>query len=189
MCGRFYFDPVDLRESWDVLNPVKKKEYSPGMDIYYREKGSGFQKDLWGIRVDFLNRPIINSRIDKLYPSGFFLEDYKERRCIIPASFFFEWKKSGKANTRYEIGIQEESYFYLGGLYRYNEEGKKEISILTLDSFGEMGSIHHRMPVVLNPEEGDFFLEENHENLYQKLIEKKPDFFFRQKDPEQLNFL
>ncbi|MDO5649534.1 MAG: SOS response-associated peptidase family protein [Gallicola sp.] len=189
MCGRFYLDPEDIRELRTLYSLRDKKEYSPGMEIYYREKGSGFQKDLWGIQTDFLNRLIINSRIEKLYPAGFFLEDFIERRCIIPASYFFEWKKSGKTKTRYEIGVKESSYFYLAGLYRLNEEGKKELSILTNSSFGEMESIHHRMPILLRPSEGDSYLEESPEILIKELWKIKPDFIFRQKDPEQLGFL
>lgn len=188
MCGRFYLDPEDIREARESFNNLKKKEYSPGMEILYREE-IDYRTDMWGIKVDFMNRPIINSRIEKIYPHGFFMEDFEERRILIPASSFYEWKKSGKTNTRYEIGLKDRPYFYLGGLYRLNEEGNRELSILTGASFGEMETIHHRMPIILNPDEGDAFLKESPEILFKELQKIKPEFSFKQKDPEQLRFI
>lgn len=190
MCGRFYLDLGDL---WDLIGDIEesenRKEYSPGMDILYQDKNEEFKWDRWGIQVDFLNRPIINSRIEKLYESGFFLEDFEQRRILIPANSFFEWKKRGKTNTRYEIGLEDNPVSFLGGLYRLNEEGKREISILTMASFGDMEKIHHRMPILLKKDERKHFLEEEGKFLVRELLELKPNFHFTQKDPEQLGFL
>lgn len=189
MCGRFSIDFDLLFETGLCLSSrTDKVEYFPGMEIYHRGEEEEYSKGVWGIEVDFMKGKIINSRTEKIYTSKFFLDDFIYRRCIIPASSFYEWRKRGEVNTKYEIKTKT-PFFYLAGLYRLNSEGVRTLSVLTTKSFGKMGEIHSRAPVVLHPGQEESFLKEDPESLIKKLVEQRVDFRISSKGPEQITFI
>jgi len=84
-----------------------------------------------------------------------------ERRCLIVASGYYEWKQApGGRKTKYEFSLPDKSLFYLAGCYRV-ERGSSDFSfvILTREATTEFSAIHGRMPVVLTSEQADGWLE------------------------------
>ena len=83
-----------------------------------------------------------------------FRECWQRRRCIIPASFYFEWehltKPDGTKETgdKYAIQPAGATVTWLAGLYRM-ENGYPFFTILTRPPVGEVGRIHDRMPLIL----------------------------------------
>ena len=79
-----------------------------------------------------------------------FSSSLKQRRCVIPSTGFFEWKKvEGKKNKeKYLFNIPGSNMVYMAGIY--NEfEGEEKYVILTTGANASMKNIHHRMPVIL----------------------------------------
>jgi len=77
-----------------------------------------------------------------------FKDGLKNRRCLIPASSYFEWEKREKEKIKYDIRPVGNGMLYMAGLYRI--EGNKAVfTILTREPAESIAFIHDRMPVIL----------------------------------------
>src|SRR5262249_54379521 len=80
-----------------------------------------------------------------------FKEAWQHRRCIVPATGFYEWK-SGKPAQPYLITLATGQLFWMAGLF-----SRGEVTILTGPASGFIRSIHDRQPVVLPERELDWW--------------------------------
>jgi putative SOS response-associated peptidase YedK len=113
---------------------------------------------VWGFSVPGLKSPLLNARVESAASKPTFKECWKRRRCVIPASYYFEWlhyEEHGKMRTgdRYAISPRGAEITWLAGLYRI-EEGYAGFrypvfTVLTREPVPELRRIHNRMPVVL----------------------------------------
>lgn len=92
-----------------------------------------------------------------------FRDSMKQRRCLIPADGFYEWKLIGpKKKQAFNIGMADDGLFAFAGLWdRWkNPEGKviESCTILTTQANALLKDIHSRMPVILCPEDYDLWL-------------------------------
>ncbi|MBR0507304.1 MAG: SOS response-associated peptidase family protein, partial [Clostridia bacterium] len=75
-----------------------------------------------------------------------------ERRCLIPASRYFEWKKTdADRKTRFAFSAETGDPLYLAGLYVRTSDNRRLpcFSILTQDAEKSIREIHPRMPVLV----------------------------------------
>lgn len=142
---------------------------------------------VWGLVPPWAETPalgsqMINARSETLSFKVSFKSALKHRRCIIPASGFFEWKPSGKSKQPYYIsrGVQSEQAFplLLAGLWEvWHGEGGEEMrtcTIITTSSNKDMSPIHNRMPVIFDPATAKQWLSEDLEQKYAKTLVKIP---------------
>lgn len=99
---------------------------------------------------------LVNARSETAGVKPTFSEAWERRRCIIPASWYFEWEHflspNGKKKTGDKYIIQAKGdVTWLCGLYRI-EGGLPEFVVLTREPSEELARIHDRMPLIL-PEE------------------------------------
>ncbi|MFQ9333532.1 MAG: SOS response-associated peptidase family protein, partial [Finegoldia magna] len=85
MCSRFELNisKLDLLKRYNKKHIAKfnpKTEVFPGQQILTLCDDFDYMR--WGIDVDFMKKSIINSRIEKIYTSKFFKEDFEYRRCL-----------------------------------------------------------------------------------------------------------
>lgn len=96
---------------------------------------------------------MINARAESVFQKTSFRNAIRRKRCIVPVSGFYEWKKDGKLRRPYLIMQPSDEPFALAGLWEHNEavpEGPLEtFTIITTTANGTMQPIHDRMPVVL----------------------------------------
>ena len=113
---------------------------------------------LWGFTAKGADRPIVNARVESAAQKPLWQESWKAHRCVIPASWYFEWEHiptpSGKtrAGDKYMIQPQGSELCYLAGLYRIEEfRGFKYpvFAVLTREPGRELARLHDRMPVIL----------------------------------------
>ena len=113
---------------------------------------------VWGFHVKGLDRPLINARVETAAAKPSFRESWARRRCIVPASWYFEWehftRTDGKVITgdRYAIQPAGSGLCFLAGLYRIEEErglSYPVFTILTREPGEELRSLHDRMPLIL----------------------------------------
>ena len=115
---------------------------------------------IWGFSMsDFENTkrsaPLINTRIETAASKPTWKESYTRRRCIIPASYYFEWQRiktsdgRSKPGDRYIVQPEGSPIAFMAGVYRMEGEFP-HFSILTREP--EPGFIHDRMPVLLKRE-------------------------------------
>ena len=99
---------------------------------------------------------LFNAKSETLAKSSAFREPFKKRRCIVPVSGYYEWKKEGIIKVPYYIEPREEAGFAFAGLWD-RWQGSEQIidscTIITAAAPGSMKAIHNRIPVHLSKEQ------------------------------------
>lgn len=96
----------------------------------------------------------MNARTETAASKPTFKDDWLKHRCIVPASWYYEWEhrlgNDGKKHTgeKYMIQLQDSTMTWLCGLYRI-EEGLPHFVILTREPGEGIRFIHDRMPLIL----------------------------------------
>lgn len=104
---------------------------------------------------------MINAVGETLTEKPSFRTPFKKRRCLIPASGFYEWKATGeKAKQPYYIRISGHEVFSFAGLWEHweGDGGIDSCTIITTGANDTVRAIHNRMPVILEPKDYDLWL-------------------------------
>lgn len=175
MCGRYALDAdIDLLIA-HYKAIIGEKEFQGDEEIFptntvpvirqIENRKIDFLK--WGFAPSFSKKPLINARGETVDTKPTFKNSFINKRCIIPATSFFEWEKVGDKKIRRRISIEQE-LFSMAGLYNsFYDDGKKyeAFTILTINSNDQMSHIHERMPVILSKENEDIWLDSDNKNI------------------------
>jgi putative SOS response-associated peptidase YedK len=105
----------------------------------------------------------INARAETAATTASFREPFKSQRCLIPADGFYEWLRNGKAKQPYCFEVNDGEPFAFAGLWdRWrNQQGEivESCTILTTTPNSLLLDIHDRMPVILDPDNYDLWLD------------------------------
>ena len=120
---------------------------------------------IWGFTLEQSSKPLINCRIETADQKPIWKGSWFRRRCVIPASWYYEWgippSEIGYRNANEQHTIKKEKYAiqpegseitYLAGLYRFEEHRGVQIpmfAVITRQSVAPISSIHDRMPLIL----------------------------------------
>ena len=113
---------------------------------------------IWGFDVPGIKHRVANARCETAKEKKSFQESWALHRCIIPASWYYEWEHvlspSGESRTgrRYTVQPRDEEMTCLCGLYRM-ENAFPHFVILTREAGGAVSSLHNRMPLILPEKE------------------------------------
>lgn len=175
MCGKYYADREfiphlsslfkdigvtpdrELREEWEKVlleeddsetftdvNPTDK-----AITISLSDGGLVASKMKWGFRDPYHDTLVINARSESAAEKQMFAESIRERRCVIPASGYYEWDRS---RSRYRFRRPDGGLVLLAGIYR-NELAEPHFTILTAEANDCMKPVHPRMPVTIGQDE------------------------------------
>ena len=112
---------------------------------------------------------MINARSETASTKPAFREALKSRRCLIPADAFYEWQRTGKAKQPYCFEVGEGEWFAFAGIWdRWKDAGGKTVetcSILTTTPNAVTTAVHDRMPVILDPDGYDLWLDPGMTNV------------------------
>ena len=124
----------------------------------------------WGIpRVlgKDIVKELINTRADKAF-GGFWRKTVMNHRCLVPATGFYEWKKSKDGKIPFFIHPRDDELFAFAGIWSvWKDLDGKEIntySIMTTEPNKEMKSVHDRMPVILHKEDEASWIAPTHDD-------------------------
>lgn len=115
-----------------------------------------------------LKFPTFNARSESVFEKSTFKASARNRRCIIPASGYYEWRTEGKTKTPFYIHRSDESQLIsFAGLYSWwHEPGAGDdqgwhltCTMLTRDAVPHTKEIHDRLPVMLTESEFDQWLD------------------------------
>ena len=123
-------------------------------------------------------RPIRDylSRSEGIESSRVFAKAFRERRCLVPASWYYEWVGEKGSKTPLKIGLKTGEPLMMAGLWekRKEQDGgpKSACSIVTTEAVGALQELHPRMPLILPPEVQDAWLspETSQDDLLQLLV-------------------
>jgi|SRR5262245_19060022 len=165
MCGRASLtsSPEELEDEFglDAVPPLTPRyNIAPTERILaVRATGSGAREAVflrWGLVRPGSEeaRAPINLRLESLV-KGAMKATVRERRCIVPFSGFYEWKRAGKARQPFNVRRKDGKPFGVAGLWERLESGGLEplesCLVLTTAANGVVAPIHDRMPVILEP--------------------------------------
>jgi len=111
----------------------------------------------------------INARSETAATKPAFRDPLKFRRCLIPADGFYEWKRNGASKQPFCFEVNDGELFAFAGLWGgwKNAEGQwvKTCSILTTTPNAVTSTVHDRMPVILQPDSYDLWLDPSMTNV------------------------
>ena len=187
MCGRFTL-AIQL-ELWKERFGVEPADFDlrPRYNVAPTQqisviRNDGEQNNLammrWGL-VPFWAKEIdtkftmINARDDKILETRSYVGAFKARRCLIPATGFYEWKKGpGKSKQPMFIRLKPDEPFAFAGIWERwqnksdpDAENLLSCSIITTRPNSLMEPIHDRMPMILPGELYEEWLDPTNEDL------------------------
>lgn len=135
--------------------------------------GDGLIYMTWGYLPHYANNPgdsVINARGDQVLRNDAWNESFRERRCLVPADGYYEWSEDD--NTPYRIHREHGEPFLMAGLWREWQPSHEQLTlggntaadsmhtnaIITTDANNLVEPIHDRMPVIIEPQNADTYL-------------------------------
>lgn len=180
MCGRFVIDPTlqfserfqlrqipaDLFRSWTTYNAAPTQVLPVIVEDEAGERSALPMQ--WGLIPRWKpasgKRALapINARAETLFEKPMFRGLAKSRRCIVPASGFYEWRREGDRKQPYYITSQDGEAWGLAGLYDFSHDDGNDaegsFTIITTAANPLVATLHERMPVILPPEVEDAWM-------------------------------
>lgn len=194
MCGRFaFYSPSEATaalfgvETSHTVEP--RYNIAPTQFIAAIRDSEENQPELamlrWGLVPFWAKDPsigarMINARAETVAEKPSFRAAYRKRRCLILADGFYEWQKSADGKTPYLISLANGAPFAFAGLWEHwdnkdSDESLQTTTILTTAANDFMSQLHHRMPVVLQPDNAGRWLQGDM-NLVAEVAENSPAF-------------
>ena len=115
----------------------------------------------WAKDPDMGNR-LINARAETVHEKPSFRSSFRKRRCLVPADGFYEWQVRDQGKFPQYIRMRTGGLFAFAGLWSEWDSGQETLrtfTIITTAANRELESIHHRMPVILLPEQYDGWMD------------------------------
>jgi putative SOS response-associated peptidase YedK len=142
--------------------PWKGGEVCPGDVAPVLTAGGAARFMTWGFPSLYGKQPHINARSETAAGAITFRDAWLNRRCLVPATCYFEWKHPGaktgkKQREKYAFRLPDSPLLYMAGIYTTGGM----FAILTRAASHGISEIHDRMPVIIPKALATFWLEES----------------------------
>jgi len=183
MCGRYrlsrrkqiveeYFEaPSD--DDWEPRYNIAPTQPIPVIRQNPKELRRDMSLMRWGLIPSWATAlsgpPMINARSETAATMPAFRDPMKSRRCLVPADGFYEWQRKGNTKQPFCFEVNDGELFAFAGLWdRWKDPSGQWIrscSILTTTPNAVTASIHDRMPVILDPDCYELWLDPGMQNI------------------------
>jgi len=179
MCGRFAITLPDdaMVRLFDAapandLPPVPRYNICPTQPVAAVISADGHRRYgpmRWGFIPRWFKTPtdgplMFNARSESLAEKPAFAEAARRRRCLIPATGFYEWTKQGDTRLPWFIQRADHQPMVFAGVWQswHGPEGARiaTCAIVTTGAQGRMAELHERVPVILDPADWALWLGE-----------------------------
>lgn len=178
MCGR-YTIITKAEEIANRFNADVTEFYKPHFNAYpsqllpviTHDSPQGVSHFYWGLAPEraqnkTISERIINTRVESIFEKPVIKKVVMNRRCLVLADGYYEWKKIGKKQfIPYRVVRADRGLFAFAGTWEEYEDltgaAFHTFSILTTEANSLVKSIHDRMPVILTPEGEALWLSPN----------------------------
>jgi putative SOS response-associated peptidase YedK len=178
MCGRFTLTkPVPVLAEF-FLFPDSAAPQEPRYNIaptqavaVVRAPAGSHHRELaflrWGLIPSWATDPaignrLINARAETVAEKPAFRSAFRQRRCLVLADGFYEWQRQGNKKQPYYFRMRDGQPFAFAGLWeRWEDQGKpvETCTLLTTEANDVLRPVHERMPVILEPDTHDRWLD------------------------------
>ena len=185
MCGRYrlsrrkqiieeHFDSVSGEEDWSPRYNIAPTQPIQVIRQHPKEPIRQLSLMRWGLIPSWAKdasvaASMINARAETAATKPAFRDALKSRRCLIPADGFYEWMLTGKSKQPYCFEVNEGELFAFAGIWEgwkdLSGQWVKSCSILTTTPNAVTSAVHDRMPVILDPEGYDVWLDPGMTNV------------------------
>lgn len=174
MCGRFNLTatPEQIKEAFNLpslLDFQPSYNITPGQDILAivpsdeNMDGNHCNQTVqlyWGLIPSWskdrkISQHLINARAETIAEKPSFRSAFMKRRCLVPATGFYEWRQTEQGKQAYHITRPDHKTFAFAGLWEHWEQGGETVyscTIITTSANQLMLPIHNRMPVIVDPQ-------------------------------------
>jgi putative SOS response-associated peptidase YedK len=172
MCGRYrlsrrkqlveeYFDTTPWEEDWNPRFNIAPTQPVPVIRQHPKEPHRQLSLMKWGLIPHWAKDPsiaasTINAKSETAATKPAFRDPFRQRRCLIPADGFYEWRRTGGSKQPYCFEVSGGGLFAFAGLWDgwkdSNGRWVKTFSILTTTPNAVTAAVHDRMPVILEPD-------------------------------------
>jgi putative SOS response-associated peptidase YedK len=179
MCGRYCIisDPDSLRR---LFGYVEQPNFPPRYNVAPTQAVPVVRMDQgrrhfallrWGLLPSWVKDPaaftlLINARGESAHEKPSFRHAMARRRCLLPADGFYEWKGEGAAKRPYHVRRKGGGALAFAGLWETwcgpNGEEIESVTIVTVEASPLLREVHHRMPMMLNEESHQAWLDCEH---------------------------
>lgn len=180
MCGRF---TIAIAVGWQERFQLKEQPFplplrfniapTQYVPIIVSESPNRAVMMQWGLIPSWakdskIGAKLINARAETLHERPAFRAPLKSKRCLVPATGFYEWKKTAMARIPYYIHRKDNALFAFAGLYDVwrspeTTENLFTFTIITTEPNALVTAIHNRMPAIIKQEHESLWLQ--HESL------------------------
>ncbi|WP_156291719.1 SOS response-associated peptidase [Oceanobacillus salinisoli] len=169
MCGRYTLlaDELEILEEFDLNQSIESYHPSyniaPGQPVLAiihdgKEKRAGYLR--WGLvpswaKDEKIGYKMINARSETAHEKPSFKRLMAQKRCLIIADSFYEWKKTESEKQPKRIQLKDRKLFAFAGLWDkwvHDDKALFTCTVLTKEANEFMQDIHHRMPIILPKE-------------------------------------
>lgn len=195
MCGRYTSDGTNvptLAERFDAQQTLE--DYAPNHNIkptqdaptvVEREGRRELSLMQWGL-IPFwakdlkIGYKMFNARAETVAEKPAFKSSFRRKRCLVPATGFYEWKQEGSGKVPYLFTVGDHELFGFAGLYDAwrtpNGDLLYTYTIITTAANELVASVHDRMPVILPRDQEQQWIDPTLEDPFflQSLLEPYP---------------
>lgn len=176
MCGRYGATTIEQITNRFKAD-IRVSEFKSGFEVFpsqsvpviMQETGLVLDSFKWGMSPVWSKSLLINARRENVLSSKFWKPSIENRRCLVPASCFYEWQTVEGKKIKWQIGLKGSDLFCFAGIYDLitDKNGKESLSfaILTEPANKLMKHIHnfgdnkHRQPVIVMEENYNEWLD------------------------------
>jgi putative SOS response-associated peptidase YedK len=179
MCGRYrlsrrkqlleqHFATDPWEDDWSPRYNIAPTQPVPVIRQNLKEPARRLSFVRWGLIPSWSKDAsgaarMINARSETASTLPDFGESLRQRRCLVPADGFYEWQRTGKAKQPFCFEVNDGRLFAFAGLWdRWQDPSGgmlETCSILTTTPNDVTAAVHDRMPVIVDPEEYDLWLD------------------------------
>ena len=176
MCGRYSFTKpnierfglVQLEFEFEPRHNIAPSQQVPV--VIQQNEGNRLLMVRWGLipywaKDVSIGNKLINARAETLEEKPSFRNSLEQKRCLVLADGFYEWKKGSRIKKPYRIALQDGGTFAFAGLWDswLSPEGQRinSCTIITTTPNKLLESIHNRMPVILPQNMEPVWLDQN----------------------------
>lgn len=176
MCGRMNItDNEGIRllmelvgmPSWPTIQERYNISPTASLDVLISDNDVPAHQSMhWGIvpswaKPDQFKRPLINARSETIWEKPSFKSLIKNQRALVPVTGFYEWKRDGDNKTPYYVFPADAAAMFFAGIWQLDKEGMPQVTLITTAANEAMATVHHRMPVIVSPDEAQTWLEDH----------------------------